>query len=538
MALGQSKPVSDQHAKGARNEQKVPRLVADANLTLLPLGPSEGFVLSRIDGRTTVDEIADATSLDREKVWHVVQVLLEFGVAELVDPPGRERDKSEKRQVTPTGGVVRTRPAPPGTSRVLYDPQELEEPGLEIDLERRRTILDTYYRLDELNYYALLGVGVDADKPAIRNAYFALSKVFHPDTMFGKELGSYKSKMEAVFRRLTEAYDILAKKRTRDEYDNYLNLRDRTQAAQRSVAEVAKEAERIEREAARAVESAVVEPKTLRPSSRPPEVERPHAERPKVEAKVEAPKPPSVRPPPAPVEPDRPMSEEGKARARQLMARKIAAATGRPLSNRPPKPAEPPEWAPMERDTLLRGLAGSLKQAALFTGGVDRASIHVEHAHEAESAGNLVSALNSLRLAVAVSQERPEIVSEYERVRRLYSAAMAENYEKQARYETRHGHWVEAALSWTRVCDGRPTDGNAHLQAAVALLEAKGDLAQARMFAQKALELMPGTYVAHRALGRVYHALGMKLNAKRELSAALALQQDDDEIKALLKELS
>jgi curved DNA-binding protein CbpA len=513
--------------------------LADANLTLLPLGPSEGFVLSRIDGRTSVDEIADATSLDRERVWRVVQVLLEFGAAELVDPPGRERDKAEKRQVTPTGGVVRTRPAPPGTSRVLYDPQELEE-LVELDLDRRRTILDTYYRLDELNFYALLGVGVDADKPAIRNAYFALSKVFHPDTLFGKELGSYKSKMEAVFRRLTEAYDILAKKRTRDEYDHYLNLRDRTMAAQRSVAEVAKEAERIEREAARAVESALVEPKTLRPSSRPPDVERPRAERPAAkESQPEAPKAPSVRPPPPPVQPDRPMSEAGKANARQLMARKLAAATGRPLSNRPPpKAQEPQDWAPMERDTLLRGLAGSLKQAALFTGGVDRASIHVEHAREAEAAGNLVSALNSLRLAVAVSQERVEVVAEYERVRKLYAAAMADNYEKQARYETRHGRWADAALSWTRVCDGRPTDGNAHLQASVAILEAKGDLAQARIFAQRALELMPGTYFAHRALGRVYHAIGMKLNAKRELSAALSLQPDDDEIKALLKELS
>ena len=39
----------------------------------------------------------------------------------------------------------------------------------------------------------------DADKKQIRTAYFAFSRSFHPDTMFRKELGSFKPKMVSVF---------------------------------------------------------------------------------------------------------------------------------------------------------------------------------------------------------------------------------------------------------------------------------------------------------------------------------------------------
>ena len=45
------------------------------------------------------------------------------------------------------------------------------------------------------------GVKRDADKKQIRNAYFEMSKLFHPDAYFGKRVGSYKSKMETVFKR-------------------------------------------------------------------------------------------------------------------------------------------------------------------------------------------------------------------------------------------------------------------------------------------------------------------------------------------------
>jgi tetratricopeptide (TPR) repeat protein len=190
------------------------------------------------------------------------------------------------------------------------------------------------------------------------------------------------------------------------------------------------------------------------------------------------------------------------------------------------------------RAEVLKGLAGSLKQAASHTGGVDRAMIHLEHAREAEAQGNLVAAVNALRLALAMTGERPDVLADYDRVRVAYAVSMADTYEKQAKYESRTGRWGDAALSWSKVCDGRPDDGLAHLNAAIALLEAKGDLSSARAYAQTALDLMPGNVLAHRALGRVYAAAGMGLNARRELEKVVKMDPHDDEMKALLKTLA
>jgi tetratricopeptide (TPR) repeat protein len=172
---------------------------------------------------------------------------------------------------------------------------------------------------------------------------------------------------------------------------------------------------------------------------------------------------------------------------------------------------------------LLRGLATSLRNAASLTGGVDRAKRHLEDARRSEADGNLVAAANSLRLAVALAPEREDIDREYARVSKALATSMADTYEKQAQYEERMGRWSEAALSWARVCEGRPDDAHAHRRAAVAMLEAGVDLAKAKHFAQRSVDLLPGDARTHRALGRVFFAAGMTLNATRELEQAAKL---------------
>src|SRR5690606_18900213 len=49
-----------------------------------------------------------------------------------------------------------------------------------------------------------------------------------PDRYFGKSLGSFKSKLDRVFARMTEAHEVLTRKATRAEYDAYLATKQRT----------------------------------------------------------------------------------------------------------------------------------------------------------------------------------------------------------------------------------------------------------------------------------------------------------------------
>ena len=103
-------------------------------------------------------------------------------------------------------------------------PADPPEPSEDVDLdpERRKYVLDAHARLAKLTHYELLGVGRGADKKAIKRAYFALAAVVHPDRYFGKKLGSYKPKMEALFARISLAFETLSDKNKRARYDAML----------------------------------------------------------------------------------------------------------------------------------------------------------------------------------------------------------------------------------------------------------------------------------------------------------------------------
>ena len=227
---------------------RIALLVDGLDVRTLPLTAREGFVLSRIDGYTMVRDIAGMCGLDTEAAYDVIDHLVALGAV-------RWKDAIQGMPQTPPFGVpaspvqpvlapppakgparARTVPPPAGHELGLYPPGLLEE-DVEIEFERRREILDTYFRLDKITLYTLLGVTDQAERKDIRGAYFELSKRFHPDTMFRKRLGSYKPKMEAIFKKLTEAYDILSKPATRNGYDEYLKISHVTKTTERELHE-------------------------------------------------------------------------------------------------------------------------------------------------------------------------------------------------------------------------------------------------------------------------------------------------------------
>src|SRR5262245_48267531 len=91
----------------------------------------------------------------------------------------------------------------------------------EVDLDaERRTYIDSMFgRLKDLTHYEALGIARTADRKEISRAYFRLVALVHPDRYFGKNLGSYKPKLLAVFARVTEANETLADPERRKAYD-------------------------------------------------------------------------------------------------------------------------------------------------------------------------------------------------------------------------------------------------------------------------------------------------------------------------------
>jgi len=99
----------------------------------------------------------------------------------------------------------------------LFNPADLSE-EVDIDLHRRREILYFAGSMDGWTHWQVLGIPWNASVEQVKDAYRERAKVFHPDRFPGLRLGSFRGKLERIFRRLTEARDALSEESARAEY--------------------------------------------------------------------------------------------------------------------------------------------------------------------------------------------------------------------------------------------------------------------------------------------------------------------------------
>ena len=79
---------------------------------------------------------------------------------------------------------------------------------MDLDLDRKREILAREALLGR-DHWTVLGLKPGATAEAVKLAYFDASRVFHPDRYYGKNLGSFRGRLERIFQRLSEAHEAL-----------------------------------------------------------------------------------------------------------------------------------------------------------------------------------------------------------------------------------------------------------------------------------------------------------------------------------------
>jgi curved DNA-binding protein CbpA len=369
---------------------------------------------------------------------------------------------------------------------------------------QRQRIDEMFEQLDVSTHYGLLGVASDADKKAIKTAYFELIAFFHPDKFFRKELGDYRRKLEKIFQRLTEANEVLTRRGPRAEYDKYLEARQKTRALDAVMTSIPPPPPR-----------SVVPPT---PDSAialdlPPLSADQAASTSQSGAAQAASAPPR--------------SEASPEERSQALARRLAA--GKAMGGTRSHPA-PTAGATLDEAAVAEQLR-RLVQARRSP----QVSKFVQAGKDALAESAWVSAVNALRIALSLAPDDDEIRALYEEADQKAAEKLADSYESRARYEEKSGDHDAAAQSWERVASARKEDDKPLRRAAecyASTSQPKRGIAPGRAAVQLAPSVRNRTVLA-----KVYEVCGMIASAMAEANRALEQKPDDAELIAMLARL-
>jgi TolA-binding protein len=202
------------------------------------LSPNDGFVLSRVDGTLSAREIEGMIPLPPEEVRQSLLGLLSTGIVEFQADSRRPREPEPPRppaeperpsaEAAPPAvpepppaaesASVRTE-APPQAAPPAEEPAPTREGPSD---ERRLEIEGAWEGRKTMTHFEVLGLERSASGADVKEAYFRLAKRFHPDVHHGENLGDLRDKLEQVFIRLGEAYEVLRDTEKRGEYEAWI----------------------------------------------------------------------------------------------------------------------------------------------------------------------------------------------------------------------------------------------------------------------------------------------------------------------------
>jgi curved DNA-binding protein CbpA len=194
--------------------------------------PVEGFVISRLDTPMKLSELIALSGLSELEATRTIYGLVLGGFME------REQ-KPSGLQARQRAAVTQTRSARPTAPESLPPPGEASEETQIVDLDSFLARLDSAG-----NHYEVLNVISSAPPERIKNSYYALARLYHPDKFHLQTSVTLHSRIESAFARITQAYETLMDAKRRSGYDAKLAALEKSRKfAQSAPKKVVKEAD-------------------------------------------------------------------------------------------------------------------------------------------------------------------------------------------------------------------------------------------------------------------------------------------------------
>lgn len=499
----------------------------------MPLNVDEGYLFSLIDGVMNVDELGAAMNKTTEEISTILSKLAELGAVDVLEIS----DEVDEDERPAAGGKADT------ADGVLDEATKQEVMGMRLHVEQS-------------NFYQMLGVSPDADRAVLRKAYFDLSRKFHTDAYYGKNLGRYRETMEFIFAKVTEAYNTLSRKQSRAKYDNYIIDQIRAWEMERSLAAESGGEGRETPNTGSGHESgpslelfryaanpAAKAPKPLGPPSDRREasdaalaVEGPRPMSPPQQQRGRAPERSTPRPR-APEASSRlgPASERIQKYRQQRGRSALQALLGR-------KPGQGPSAHPPVRKNIdvkaTYGVEINLEAPSMMqTVEQSLAYRYARAGLEALAIDDLSAAVNAFEVSLELDSKNEQVADALEKVRDRAQGTLASSYLRQAEYEEEMGKHLQAAQSYLKALQHKSDDASVMFRTARNLLRGDGDLKKARGLARRAVGSNPKDVAYRLTLGEIYLKMGMRSEAGAELRDAHKLEPKNERVTRLLQGL-
>lgn len=475
-----------------------PRRNPDADLAGVPLDSKAVFLLTRIDGATTIADLCAMSGMDDAEAVKVLSRLREAGliVVEKAPParaPTRDVPRVEAQPSAPprapapsvhtmaaslprepaaaptTGGPRREdlallrrygrfghvpaeiyrKPGEPRFGAFQFDRRELLE-QCDLSLEQKKELLFLHHNGEKLDLFEYFDIEPTDDRKLLRKAYFAFSKKFHPDAFFRKNTGSFGEKLHAIFKFGNDVNDkFQSDDALREAYFRVVQARNDVYRQGLERARAAVEAERDAR---------------LRDEA-----------------------------------------EGRKAELQQKLAERKQARRDRPETN------------PM-------------------TARIDKAAQYYQEGMKLYQDEKFVNAANSLQLAVTFDPKNDSYRTAFERVNEKAKQVRAEQLWKQGFMHEQLGQMREALLQFKQALEfWRRHDYLFHT--AEVMLDLNEDLNAAAELARLATEAAPQKVDYLALLGKIYETVNLSKRAQAVYERALKLDPQNETIKKSLKAL-
>ena len=417
-----------------------------------------------------------------------------------------------------------------------------------LSAEEHKAIEELASRVEAGDYYAILGVDTECNQADLKKAYYDLSRRFHPDRFYRRDVGDTLEQIEEVFTGINISFEVLSDDVKRRRFD--------LERSKNSVGSTLSE----RRDKRTAPRSTRPEPRADRPAPPTPveEATSPQDTGTGQEAEGEksqqgvvgetSPRPENE----APLDTDQ-VTKEDRARveaptqsrrlstyARHRQRLRRSRDSQRAGGERPEKSAEASGDASPDRSARTSAGNNSRVTQAVrnrLSARMEKAKACYQDGLKEIEAENWVKAASSLYMAHQYNPKNEEYKRLWEetqvksnRSRAAQFIALAENAESFRNVR-------EAMENYKRATECDPEDGVAHYRFGQLLNEFSGDARGALQQFRHAVQKEPRNVRYRIALADLYIGQGMTRNAIREYQKVLEIEPKHKEAKLALRKL-